>query len=358
MDSLVKRFQQLNPHLVKEMTSSTHHYDDYRLNPYHLEGDVWAHTQMVCLMAKETNASILEQYACILHDVGKPLAREVDHESKKVKFYGHEGLSVFIALDFLIKEKVSDRDIQTISEIISMHTDLFKVIKRPDAKEKIVSKFIGNKKLLQSLINVAICDAHGRFYDPEQAAHFPREASYWDQYLKEIKEHKVPFKPKKATVLVGPPLSGKSTWIKENASEDDFILSRDQVILDLCPGLTYSEAYKKLDQDPKGPSMISQEFEKRKREAVKSGKNIIFDLTHMSAKSRRRSLSSLPKDYRKQALVFLTPYDVLISRNITREQEEGKSIPLRVLHDMMKSFTAPLYHEVEVIDYIIHKKNK
>ena len=355
MDKLITLFQQQFPHLVKDMHGSTHHYDSFRLNPYHLEGDIWGHTLMVCLMAKELKVSKVEQLTCLLHDVGKPLAREVVEETRKVRFFGHEGLSVYLALPFLLKQKVNDKDIQVITELISMHTDLYKLIKRPDALDKISKRFVGNKELLKKLIKVSICDAHGRFVDENQANSFPREDSYWSPFLNKIETHKSPFKPKTATVLVGPPLSGKSTWIKNNTSDSSVVISRDQVILDLCPGLNYTEAYKKLHDSPSGSYDISTELEKRKKEAIKSGKDIIFDLTHMSKKARRRSFSSLPKDFKKKALVFLTPFDVIMNRNQTRNIETGKLIPEDVIIGMMKSYTAPLYDEVAEIEYSIFR---
>ena len=355
MDKLITLFQQQQPHLVKDMHQSTHHFDDYRLNPYHLEGDVWGHTLMVCLMAKELGVSKIEQYSCLLHDVGKPLSREVVEETRKVRFFGHEGLSVYKALPFMLDQNLTVDEIRIITEIISMHTDLYKIIKRPDAIEKVAKRFVGNKELLKSLINVAICDAHGRFYDEEQANSFPRDKDFWSPYLSSIKEHKVSYKPRTATVLVGPPLSGKSTWIKNNTDNSSVVISRDQVILDLCPGLDYTKAYKKLHDSPNGPSLISEEFEKRKREAVKSGKDIVFDLTHMSKKARRRSLSSLTKDFKTKAVVFLTPFEELINRNHTRTQEEGKNIPFEVLVGMMKAYTCPLYDEVDEIEYKVFK---
>ena len=53
MYEIVTKFQLDYPELVKLMKESNHHFSEGNLNPYHLEGDIWCHTMMVCLMAKD-----------------------------------------------------------------------------------------------------------------------------------------------------------------------------------------------------------------------------------------------------------------------------------------------------------------
>ena len=44
---LISWFQLNFPELVQSMKDCSHHYDKDNLNPYHLEGDIFCHTNMV-----------------------------------------------------------------------------------------------------------------------------------------------------------------------------------------------------------------------------------------------------------------------------------------------------------------------
>lgn len=74
---LIKWFQLTFPQLVKDMKNADHHYDEENLNPYHLEGDVWTHTNMVFKNSEifSTDNDYVK-WSTLLHDIGKFLAME------------------------------------------------------------------------------------------------------------------------------------------------------------------------------------------------------------------------------------------------------------------------------------------
>ena len=67
-------------------------------------------------------------------------------------------------------------------------------------------------------------------------------------------------------------------------------------------------------------------------------------MTHMSKKSRRKTLAHYGDDYNKECKLFLTSLTDIGIRNMERSSE-GKHISKRVYDFMMKSFYMPTYSE-------------
>ena len=80
--------------------------------------------------------------------------------------------------------------------------------------------------------------------------------------------------------------------------------------------------------------------------------DIIVDMTNVSRKSRRKWLNTVPKYYKKKAVVFATEYDEIYARNEKRFQETGKNIPDFVISNMMKGFMIPDYSEADIIEWV------
>ena len=57
--------------------------------------------------------------------------------------------------------------------------------------------------------------------------------------LKNLKE---PF----VIVLIGPPMSGKTTWIKQNFPTTN-VISRDDIVMEVYGSKNYTEAFKNVD---------------------------------------------------------------------------------------------------------------
>lgn len=149
-------------------------------------------------------------------------------------------------------------------------------------------------------------------------------------------------------ILVGLPGSGKSTWRHAFVAEnpDVCVLSTDDRIDAWAQerGLTYTEAF---------PQAPMKEFETAIREefqdAVASRRSVLVDRTNLSCKSRARFLSSLPKPYRRVAVVFDVPDDVLARRLDERARLTGKFIPEHVISTMKASFEMPDITEFDQI---------
>jgi predicted kinase len=143
----------------------------------------------------------------------------------------------------------------------------------------------------------------------------------------------------KLYVLVGVPGSGKSTWVSSQEwAKDCVVVSTDEFVELYAKevGSTYSKVF-----DEYMPTAVNLMAEKVVR-AREAGKDIIWDQTSTSLKSRKRKFNMLP-DYEHIAVVFKTPdRDELDVRLAGRP---GKHIPKRVVDSMISSFEMPTEEE-------------
>lgn len=136
-------------------------------------------------------------------------------------------------------------------------------------------------------------------------------------------------------VLIGPPLSGKDTWIRNNnLLESAVMISRDQILLDVYGSDNYDEAFKNVNQKE-----VDRVLQSSMQKAIKEKKNIIVNMTNMTRKRRTHTLSFFSDDYNKLAILFPIlsdeEYEV---RNTKRAKEELKNIPPHVLKNMIASY--------------------
>jgi len=152
----------------------------------------------------------------------------------------------------------------------------------------------------------------------------------------------------KVYVLVGVPGSGKSTWINNQEWASECVsVSTDEFVDDYARevGSTYSEVFE--DYMPTAVRLMADKIV-RAREA---GKDIIWDQTSTTVKSRARKFNMLP-NYYHIAVVFRTPHrdelDVRLSGRL------GKHIPKNVIDGMIDSWEEPTeeegYKEIWYVD--------
>lgn len=387
MTELVNWFQTEFIDLARAMKDSDHASEDGQPNAYHVEGTVWAHTMMVCSQARYDNTVV--KLCALLHDVGKPTAREVipinapkpsmngeerastvelkaGDRTHKTHFRGHEGMSFWIALDVLVELKrlgvISAHEVEEIVTIISLHGTLFNRIKdgREYKPEQVVGMF-DSFEMYANFIKQSRNDSLGRFYEGEgsRANHsgFLGKELYgsaiWMTHA--VSHHPKPF-PDEPTVnvLVGLPCAGKSTEIAKlkKANPEIVVISKDDVIMEMGEVLghtSYTDVYKKLT-DAEHKEAYSETI-RRFQEAVKDRKDIVIDMTNMSKKSRNKWASNLKK-YNKKATVFLAGQSLLFTRNLLRSQNDGKFIPAGVYSNMMKTFMVPTLYEFDEVAFV------
>ena len=144
--------------------------------------------------------------------------------------------------------------------------------------------------------------------------------------LRNIKE---PF----VIILIGPPLSGKSTWIRENFPDTN-VICRDEILMDVYGSRNYTEAFNKVNQKE-----VDKVLHQSLVDANKEKKNVIVDMTHMGSKRRKQNLNYFTKDYYKLGVIFpILSDEEYVRRNQKRIDEENKNIPMSVIKGMISTY--------------------
>lgn len=355
VNTLMEWFQTEYPEITKDYINSDHHYDLQNLNPYHIEGSVWTHLCMCMKMCEVLDVSDVIKYAVLFHDLGKPATEEKLHERSRVAYKGHEGVSFFKAVGILNKLGLDEETKTRILYLISLHTDLYKLIgTSPDflggsINSKFFKKFKNNSDLVKDLVKVTMCDGLGRFYTQGRDIDLYKLEEYMEVYIDALEEEvfDTSWKVHTVTCLIGLPCSGKSTWVLENKT-NEIVASRDALVEEkaLRDSSTYNEAWEKYRKD------LDREFNAVVNQAIIDEKDVIIDKTHMSPKSRRRSLSRFPKNYKRKAVLFLTDFEEIQKREKIRSKKLNKSLSPDVYFKFMTSFQVPLYDEFDEIEIV------
>lgn len=146
--------------------------------------------------------------------------------------------------------------------------------------------------------------------------------------LKNLKE---PF----VIILIGPPLSGKTTWIRNNFADREVeLISRDQIVLDVYGSDNYDDAFNNVNQKE-----VDRVLHTKMIDANKNRKNVIVDMTHMGSKRRMQNLSYFDDDYYKLAVIFPILSDEEYGRrNDKRSGEENKTLPMHIIKRMISQY--------------------
>ena len=152
-------------------------------------------------------------------------------------------------------------------------------------------------------------------------------------------------------MLCGIPTSGKSTYVEKLKKmkywENAVVLSTDSYIEEYAKrvGQTYNEVFDDVIPD------ATRELELELNMAKDKGKDIIWDQTNLSVKTRRKKLLKLPSFYRRNAVYFEVSLEDALERN---KHREGKFIPESILKRMWHQFEIPTRNEdfdyVEKVD--------
>lgn len=359
----LKFFQTKFPEVCLKMKNTTHHFSNEKLNPYHLEGDVFTHTMMVYHQAKEITDDNDVLIAALLHDLGKERTYSRNEEKERVYFKNHENIGALLSIDILEefeKEFPNTFNKLNVIKLIAFHSDLYYIGSFDDDKNynltqkeinELNKKFGKQKDLYQKLLLLGYADNLGRFSEIDNTRLENSRAKYFDNFIPtEIFYEK---KDKEAIILVGLPASGKSTYIKNlNGYE---ILSTDNLITEKYPNLSYEQAFNKIIEKDEFNLIENKMFDLLKKH-IKDGKNLIIDRTNLTKKTRRKFLNIIPdKYYNKKGVVFLTSLEQNKQFNLERN---GKVIGSGTMEKMLNNFFLPNFDEFNEIEYRIQHKLK
>lgn len=322
--------------LLIEMGNTSHSAKDGTLSPYHQEGSVLSHTLLVLqsLQHFQDNVSESELLSVLYHDIGKTKAQfyKNDDASCTPTFWGHEGLSFFMAMDMPHKIELAHL------KFIAQHGDHWKYNTR---KSGVWSNHPTDKNFMEAVQRFSKFDRDGSISAETRNGYENGTAFELTEYVDNGAKIGV---NKTLDILIGPSGSGKSTLVEEALKEYDgkaVVISRDDVLMELVPGETYNEKW----QNQKGYK-VDEVVMKRFIEACKddSVRRIIIDQTNLTIKRTKwiKEFKRHVPDGAVVACVFFNSYNTLLERVQNRP---GKSISEDVLITQMKSFEYPKYNE-------------
>lgn len=141
-------------------------------------------------------------------------------------------------------------------------------------------------------------------------------------------------------LLIGPTLSGKSTWIRNNYPNVN-VISRDEIVMEVAGTRDYNKAFDIVDH-----KLVDKVLAERLTEANSTKTSTIIDMTNMTVKRRAQTLRYFDDSFYKVAVVFpLLSDDEYQKRNIDRNAKENKWIPPNVIKSMIDSFQVPTPEE-------------
>lgn len=149
-------------------------------------------------------------------------------------------------------------------------------------------------------------------------------------------------------MLMGLPGSGKSTGRKDamfniefmENGRDTVILSTDDYVENLAEetGRTYQEAF------VEGTKESHKVMHEKREDAIKNRKNVIWDQTNLTVKTRAKKINQFPKEYYKVIIWYNTDITKILATNEARHAT-GRSLPNSVLKDMIENLEAPTKNE-------------
>lgn len=139
--------------------------------------------------------------------------------------------------------------------------------------------------------------------------------------------------------LIGVPASGKSTWVTNQEWTNDCAYISTDIYVERHAeslGKTYNDVFD--DFMPEAVNLMCQDV----IVARSQGKDIIWDQTSTTIKSRKRKFNMLP-NYEHIAVVFPTPELKELENRL--KSRPNKNIPKDVVQNMINNFEEPILEE-------------
>lgn len=135
-------------------------------------------------------------------------------------------------------------------------------------------------------------------------------------------------------MLIGVPGAGKSTWIKQH-NHDAVVVSSDDYIEKQAAekGTSYNSEFAGTIK------AATAHATQTAKEAFANGRDVIWDQTNITRKSRAGKLQMVPKKYEKIAVFFPTPHPDIHDKRLA--SRPGKSIPNHILQGMIDMLEPP-----------------
>ncbi len=156
-------------------------------------------------------------------------------------------------------------------------------------------------------------------------------------------------------ILVGLPATGKSTWVREyfkTCVTPTVVASTDDILERFAAedGTSYAVAHATRFKE------AEKLFKQTIMDAAREGKDVIVDRTNVFPSARRKAIllveSSTRLTYRRVAVVFEQPEEVIRERLAVREAETGKHVPWSAIESMLEGHEEPRESDYHQIRYV------
>ena len=334
-------------------------------NPvHHGEGDVWAHTQLVCeALASDPEWRVLPAdgrrqvfWAAVLHDIGKPATTR--NEDGTITARGHSRRGAIMARERLWRLGADVTEREGIASLVTHHLVPFFLLEREDPMH--LTTGISLTARCDWLALLARADANGRNSPDRQRlldnvdlfAEFARDASCLDRPFPFATDHsrfeyfRRPGRDPHyeayddtrltVTLLAGLPASGKDTWIDAHMPG--------------VPGVSLDAIRAELGIGPdENQGRVVQEARERARMHLRNGEAFVWNATNLSRQVRGNCID-LCADYNARVrIVHLeAPPEALAKRNA----ERAAPVPEKVVARMLKRWEAPDLTEAHEVDLL------
>lgn len=348
-------------------------------NIFHAEGNVYIHTEMVIhallnnikFQALSMDEKFICFYACLLHDIGKPLCtkEEVMDGRLKITSRGHSKVGEIDSRIMLYEMEVPFEIREKIANIIAVHQYPFYLIDKDNAAYQAHKMSISTPLHLLSL--VAQADATGRLTNPpsliqtthdnislfdslcEEEKCFTEKKSFinaYTQYMYFQKEgtimtNELFFETQDTFdvfIMSGIPASGKNTYVDAHLSH--------------LPVVSYdSTREKKKLKYGENDGLVAHEVIDEAKEYLRQKQSFVWNATHLSQSMRSRPLNLLYKYQAKPHIIYVEePYDVVMKRN----KERDTSLTNKKIQSMLLQWETPTEYEGFKVDYVINENSK
>lgn len=130
-------------------------------------------------------------------------------------------------------------------------------------------------------------------------------------------------------MIMGLPASGKSTLA--SSFENYIHISSDAIREELLGS----------EEDQSNNNLVFETMRSRTINALKNGKNVVYDATNTSSKKRKAFLKQLPKNVEKECIYVATNFYDCLDRDSKRERSVGREVILKVFRNLQ----IPMIHE-------------
>lgn len=348
-------------------------------NIFHAEGNVYIHTEMVVnALLNDTKFQQLNFeekficfYACLLHDIGKPLCtkEELIDGKTKITSRGHSKVGEIDTRIMLYEMEVPFDIREKITNIIAVHQYPFYLIDKSNAA------YLAHKMSMSTPLNllsiVASADATGRLTNPPsliQTTHdnielfnqlcveeqcFTQNKTFvnaFTQYMYFQKNGSImssePFFETTDSfdvfIMSGIPASGKNTYIEHHFSK--------------LPMISYDGTREKMKlKYGENDGLVAHQVLDDAKVFLREKQSFVWNATHLSQTMRSRPLDLLYKYGAKPNIVYVEePFDVVMKRNKQRDT----SLTNKKIESMLLQWEVPTLNEGFKIDYVINQNSK